>query len=186
MRAMASLPTRKEWTNSRRTDYAMPTQFQWLPKRAKAALTLAEGQSQQAVADAIGVCRKTICNRLCVRQFAAEVDRLSLMINIASSSERLRIAMRAVRQRVRDDGTIDTDRDVLDWLKFAQTETTGIQLKYSRDEVEAMDAAMDAAWRESVEAEVNRRLAERERTIEVQQANLTQFPELLTLQKTRA
>ena len=28
----------------------MSTQFQWLPKRAKAALALAEGQTQEAVA----------------------------------------------------------------------------------------------------------------------------------------
>ena len=25
-----------------------------------------------------------------------------------------------------DDGIIETDRDVLDWLKYAQSETTGI------------------------------------------------------------
>ena len=42
--------------------YAMSTQFHWSRKRQKAALALAEGQSQQAVADAIGVCRKTIAN----------------------------------------------------------------------------------------------------------------------------
>ena len=37
-----------------------------------------------------------------------------------------------------------------------------------------MNAQIDAAWRESVEAEVNRRLAERERTIDIQQANTSQ------------
>ena len=41
------------------------------------------------------------------------------MVSIASRAERLWIARRAVRQRVREDGTIETDRDVLDWLKFA-------------------------------------------------------------------
>jgi len=71
------------------------------------------------------------------------------------------MAMRVVRQQVRADGTLETDRDLLDWLKFAQSETTGIKLGFSRGEVAEMDAQIDAAWRESVEAEVNRRLAER-------------------------
>ena len=81
--------------------------------------------------------------------------------DIASRAERLRIAMQAVRQRVRDDGTIDTDRDVLDWLKFAQSETTGIRLGFSHGEVQAMNAEFESLWQDSVEAEVDRRLAER-------------------------
>ena len=133
-----------------------------------------EGQSQQAVAEAIGVCRKTICNWLCVTPFAAEVDRLSCMIDISSRAERLRIAMRAVRQRVRDDGTIETDRDVLDWLKYAQSETTGIKLGHSKEELAQLDAQFEAIWQQSVEEEVNRRLAARGLAVESQQANGTQ------------
>lgn len=110
----------------------MSTQFHWSSKRHKAALALAEGQSQKAVAEAIGVCRKTICNWLCVTEFVAEVDRLSCMIDIASRAERLRMAMRAVRQKTRANGTLETDKDVLDWLKYAQSETTGIKLGYSK------------------------------------------------------
>lgn len=144
----------------------MSTQFHWSRKRQKAALALAEGQSQQAVAETIGVCRKTICNWLCVTQFAAEVDRLSCMIDIASRAERLRIAMRVVRQRVREDGTPETEKDLLDWLKYAQSETTGIKLGFSKGEVAEMDAQIDAAMRELVDEEVNRRLAARGLAIE--------------------
>jgi phage baseplate assembly protein W len=36
-----------------------------------------------------------------------------------------------------------------------------------------MDAAIKSAWRKSVEAEVNRRLAERERAIDVEKVNIT-------------
>ena len=133
----------------------MSTQFYWSSKRQKAALALAEGQSQQAVADAIGVCRKTICNWLCVPEFAAEVDRLSLMVGLASRSERLRIAMRVVRQKVRDDGTIETDRDLLDWLKFAQSETPGVQL--SPAEVAMMDKEIERQIDEIVEARIRER-----------------------------
>ena len=149
-----------------KNSYTMSTQFQWTSTRTKAALALAEGQSQQAVAEAIGVCRKTICNWLCVTAFAAEVDRLSCMIDISSRAERLRMAMRAVRQKVRPDGTVETDKDVLDWLKYAQSETTGIKLGFSRGEVAELEAQIDAAWRESVEAEVSRRLAARGLTTE--------------------
>ena len=81
------------------------------------------------------------------------------------------MAMRVVRQRVREDGTLETEKDLLDWLKYAQSETTGIKLGFSRGEVAEMDAQIDAAWRESVEEEVNRRLAARGLTVEVQQTN---------------
>jgi len=134
------------------------------------AFALAEGQAR-AVAHAIGVCRKTICNWLCVTEFAAEVDRLSCMIDIASRAERVRIAMRAVRQKVRAVGTVETEKDVLDWLKYPQSETTGIKLGFSRGEVEAMNARFESAWRESADAEVNRRLASRGFTTEGQPAN---------------
>ena len=147
----------------------MSTQFHWSSKRQKAALALAEGQSQQAVADTIGVCRKTICNWLCVTEFAAEVDRLSTIIDVSSRAERLRIAMRVVRQKVRADGTVETDKDVLDWLKFAQSETTGIKLGFSKSEVEEIDATINRAWQETVEKEVNRRLAQRGLTVELPQ-----------------
>ena len=125
-------------------------------------------------AAAIGVGRKTICNWLCVPEFVAEIDRLSCMIDVASRAERLRMAMRVVRQKVRADGTVETERDVLDWLKFAQSETTGIKLGFSKGEVDEMDATINRAWQESVEAEVNRRLAEREATIDVRRANMNQ------------
>ncbi len=149
----------------------MTTQFHWSTKRHKAALALAEGQSQQAVAEAIGVCRKTICNWLCVTEFAAEVDRLSCMIDISSRAERLRMAMRVVRQKVREDGTLETEKDLLDWLKYAQSETTGIKLGFSKGELAEIDETIHRAWRESVEEEVNRRLTARGLTVEVQQAN---------------
>ena len=139
----------------------MSTQFHWSAKRHKAALALAEGQSQQAVAEATGVCRKTICNWLCVTEFLAEIDRLSCMIDIAIRAERLRLAMRVVRQKVRADGTPETEKDLLDWLKFAQSETTGIKLGFSKGEVAEIDETIHRAWQESVEEEVNRRLAAR-------------------------
>ena len=62
---------------------------------------------------------------------------------------------------MRADGTPETEKDLLDWLKYAQSETTGIKLGFSKGEVAELDAQIDAAMREAVDEEVNRRLAER-------------------------
>lgn len=82
--------------------------------------------------------------------------------------------MRVVRQKVREDGTPETEKDLLDWLKYAQSETTGIKLGFSKGEVDEIDATINRAWQESVEDEVNRRLAARGLTLEVQQNNGSQ------------
>ena len=103
-------------------------QFQWTSNRQKAALALAGAHTEHEAAAIAGVARSTIQRWKNNLEFAAEVDRLSLMVDIASRAERLRIAMRAVRQSVKDDGTVLTGRDILEWLKFAQSETDGVKL----------------------------------------------------------
>jgi transposase-like protein len=105
--------------------------FRWTPKTRAVASALAEGKTRAQVAAEHGVGLRTIYRWLTDPEFAAEVDRLSLMVDVAGRAERMRIAMRAVRQRVRDDGTLDTEKDVLDWLKFAQSETDGLKLGLS-------------------------------------------------------
>jgi hypothetical protein len=109
----------------------MITQFEWNEKRTAAAIALAEGKTQQEVADEIRVERKTIYNWLCVAEFAAEVDRLSLMVNVSSRAERLRLAMRVVRAKTKGE-VPQTDKDLLEWLKFAQSETDGIKLDLTK------------------------------------------------------
>jgi hypothetical protein len=75
---------------------------------------------------------KTVYNWMQEAEFAAEVDRLSLMVGISSRAERLRLAMRVVRQKIHEQtGKVVTDRDILDWLKFAQSETDGVKLDLS-------------------------------------------------------
>lgn len=106
--------------------------FQWNEKRSKAALGLAAGLTQQQVADECDVDRRTILRWLEHPDFAAEVDRLSVMTDIASRAERLRIAKRVARQMITEDGTIRTDKDLLEWLKFAQSETDGIKLDLAK------------------------------------------------------
>lgn len=110
------------------SDIRDPSAFQWSAARRTAALALAEGKTQKETATEAEVTDRTIRSWLSHPEFAAEVDRLSLMTHIASRAERLRIAKRVVRQMVKDDKTIKTDKDLLDWLKFAQGETDGIKV----------------------------------------------------------
>lgn len=101
----------------------------WTEKRSTAALLLAEGRTQTSVAEMLRVSRRTIANWLLIPQFSAEVDRLSLMVAAASRAARLRIANKAIRQFVDEEtGVIDTNKDLLDWLKYAQGETDGVKL----------------------------------------------------------
>lgn len=68
---------------------------------------------------------------LAVPDFAAEVDRLSLMVGVANRAARLRLAMRVVRDKTKSEAPA-TDKDLLDWLKFAQSETDGIKLDLTK------------------------------------------------------
>lgn len=103
----------------------------WTKERCDAALALAEGKTQREAAEIAEVTDRTIRNWVAEPEFAAEVDRLSLMVHVSSRAERLRIAMRVVRQKVREE-KIDTDKDLLEWLKFAQSETDGIKLQLTQ------------------------------------------------------
>lgn len=100
--------------------------FRWSEKATLAAIALSQGYTQKEVAAQINADERTIRRWQADADFSAELDRLSLMVGIASRAERLRLAMRVVRQKT--EGEIDTDKDLLDWLKFAQSETDGIKL----------------------------------------------------------
>lgn len=105
----------------------MISAFTWNEERTKAAFALAEGKTQGESAAEVGVTDRTIRNWLLEPEFAEEVDRLSLMIESASRAQRLRITNRVIRAKLKDD-VPETEKDLLDWLKFAQSETDGIKL----------------------------------------------------------
>jgi hypothetical protein len=106
--------------------------FKWNELRSQVAVELAQGRTQREVAEEFEIGVRTIRNWLQHPGFSAEVDRLSLMVGIASRAERLRIAMRVARQSVQDDGKVNTRRDLLDWLKYAQSETDAIRLELEK------------------------------------------------------
>lgn len=101
--------------------------FKWNPTRSKAAILLAEGYTQQYVADEVGKTKRTITTWVGEVEFSAEVDRLSVMLGIASRAERLRVARRVIRQKTQDEHA-ETEKDLLDWLKYVQSETDGVKL----------------------------------------------------------
>jgi len=101
--------------------------FLWTPEKSRAAVMLAEGHTYKEVGKDIGKTDKTIQRWMADIAFSSEVDRLSIMVGIASRAERLRIAKRVIRQQVQGE-SIKTEKDLLDWLKFAQGETDGVKL----------------------------------------------------------
>lgn len=110
------------------TDDTKVAQFEWNETRSRAALGLADGKTQQQVADECDISRRTVVRWLEHPDFAAEVDRLTLLTGISLRSERLRIIKRIIRQSVKDDQKIKTDKDLLEWLKYAQSETNGTDI----------------------------------------------------------
>lgn len=110
------------------SDGATTAQFEWNDTRSKAALGLADGKTQQQVADECAIGRRTVVRWLEHPDFSAEVDRLTLLTGISLRAERLRIVKRVIRQSIKDDQKIKTTKDVLEWLKHAQSETNGTDL----------------------------------------------------------
>jgi hypothetical protein len=102
--------------------------YQWTPDKSAAALMLAEGHTYKQVGKEIGKTEKTIYRWMTDMEFSVEVDRLTLMVGIASRAERLRLAKRVIRQQDHG-GVVITDKDLLDWLKYAQSETDGVKLQ---------------------------------------------------------
>ena len=100
--------------------------FHWTKRRSKAAIYLAQGYTIMETANEVGVNERSIRRWKADIEFIQEVDRLSLMVDIASRAERLRIAIKTVRNLQKH--VKPTEKDLLDWLKYAQSETDGVKL----------------------------------------------------------
>lgn len=92
---------------------------------------LAEGRTQLDIAAELEITDRVIRKWLANPEFSAEVDRLSLMMGVAGRAERLRIAQRVVREKLKGE-VPQTDKDLLEWLKFAQSETDGIKIDFAK------------------------------------------------------
>lgn len=101
----------------------MPSVFKWTEKTNQAALSLAAGATVAEAADKAGVTDRTVYRWQLEPQFSEEVDRLTFITGVANKAERLRMAKRVIVKL-----GINTNKDLLEWLKFAQSETDGIKL----------------------------------------------------------
>lgn len=101
--------------------------FKWTAAKERAAFALADGATQVEAAAEAEVTDRTIRLWLQEPDFSAEVDRLTLMTGIATRAARLRQAKRVIAKL-----GLTTDKDLLDWLKFAQSETDGVKLDLAK------------------------------------------------------
>lgn len=108
-------------------DVSLVSPFEWEEPRYSVVIDLAQGFSAEETATKFGISPRTIYRWKNHPDFIAELDRLSLMVDIASRAERLRMAMRMVRQI-----GYKTNKDLLEWLKYAQGETDGVKLDLTK------------------------------------------------------
>jgi len=114
-------------------------QFKWNKKRSEIAILLADGFTLAEIVEQTGVAKSTICRWKKNIDFQTEVDRLSLMVGMANKGERLRLAKKIIRKFI--DKEHPTQKDLLEWVKYAQSETDGIKL----DLAALIDAATSLA-----------------------------------------
>jgi hypothetical protein len=97
--------------------------FRWTKKAEQAALALASGVTREEAAATSGIGERTLYRWLDLPEFSEEVDRLTFLTGIAAKAERLRLAKRVITSL-----KANTEKDLLDWLKYVQGETDGIKL----------------------------------------------------------
>jgi len=97
--------------------------FEWTLKRQDAALLLSDGYTEPETAGQIGVSERTVRRWKTVPEFEAEVNRLAVMTGAAHRAERLKLAKRTVRKLMGR-----TNKDLLEWLKYIQSETDGAKI----------------------------------------------------------
>jgi hypothetical protein len=122
--------------------YTNFTPFRWNRKRDFIAEMLAAGYTIRETAEAAGVSISTVNKYKARPDFEDEVDRLTLMVDLASRADRVRVAKRIIRERLQAvearnkeiaEGKsvkplLSSDKDILDWLKYIQSETDGVRL----------------------------------------------------------
>jgi hypothetical protein len=113
--------------------------FKWNKKKSEVAILLADGYTITEISQKTGVPERTIYNWKKDIDFQTEVDRLSLMVGIANKGERLRLAKKIIRELIGKQHP--TQKDLLEWVKYAQSETDGVKL----DLAALIDAASSVA-----------------------------------------
>ena len=105
--------------------------FRWTPLRSEIATMLANGYTNREVCAALSspallVTPSSIRSLMSNPVFSEEVNRLTLITDTASRAARVRLAKRVVHSL-----GMSTEKDLLDWLKYLQSETDGQRLNMS-------------------------------------------------------
>jgi hypothetical protein len=125
--------------------------FKWNKKKDLVAELLSAGYSIEQVAIKSGVSERSIYYYKNRPEFEEEVDRLTLMVDVAARAGRVRMAKRIVREReqaveARNKEIAEgkpvkplelSEKDILDWLKFIQSETDGARL-FTGEQIDTM------------------------------------------------
>jgi hypothetical protein len=133
--------------------YTKLTPFKWNTKRDLIAEMLAAGETIKVTAKTAGVSESTIKKYKARSDFREEVDRLSLMVDIASRASRVRMAKRIIREREQEVERVNnqigkgqsvkpmflSNKDILDWLKYIKSETEDARL-FTEEQIDTIIA----------------------------------------------
>jgi len=102
------------------------TFFHWNEQKIKAVESIAKGESQQRIAENLGLSERTLRRWSKNPEFKLKVDTIILDMETLCKEERIKIAKAAIRQ-ILEHGMSDnvSSKDLLDWLKYARDECEG-------------------------------------------------------------
>jgi hypothetical protein len=102
------------------------TVFNWNETKIKAVESIAKGESQQHIAESLGLSERTLRRWSQNPEFKLKVDTIILDMETFTKNERMKIANAAVRQILKK-GMSDnvSTKDLLDWLRYAREECEG-------------------------------------------------------------
>lgn len=128
--------------------------FRWTSKRLRCAQLLAEGYTFKETAAQAGVGERSIYRwQTANPEFSTRVNELALEMGLALRAERVRLAKRIIRKRLElaeAQGLQPTEKDLLDWAKFLQSETTGAALgegTIHHDLMRAVDGVLEQIFK---------------------------------------
>lgn len=96
--------------------------FRWDAQRQGAAVMLAAGCTRAEVARDIDICERQLYRWLKHQQFMGEVDRLTFLSGPVVKAERIRMMKRLIRSRLDENGVLQSNKDVFDWIKLLRDE----------------------------------------------------------------
>lgn len=100
------------------------TEFVWDDVKLKAAEGMARGDNRQSLAETLNTTDRTLRRWAEHPDFQRKIDEIIQDIDIAQKSERIKIAKKVIRAKMKDEDPENwTKKDLLEWLKYVGEET---------------------------------------------------------------